>query len=84
MSLFYVYMLQSSRNRHYIGYTSNLSQRIAQHNRKHKGFTGTSEIWEIKCYAEFANKIEAMAFEKKLKELKNFRLAEKYINEKHG
>jgi len=47
MQSYFVYILRSDQKRHYIGYTSNLGQRIAQHNRSHKGFTATSEKWEI-------------------------------------
>ena len=79
MERYYVYILQSSKGRHYIGYTSNLPQRIAQHNRKHKGFTGATESWILDCALEFRNKSEAMRIEKYLKSLKDYRLAEEYI-----
>ena len=80
MNKYNVYILKSSRGRHYIGYTSNLSQRLDQHNRKHKGFTGTTEFWEIDCYLELADKPEAMRVEKYLKSLKDYRLAKEFIN----
>jgi len=80
MNRYFVYILQSNKNRHYIGYTSNLSQRISQHNRNHRGFTGTAEIWKVMCFAEFADKAEAMRNEKYLKSLKDYKLAEEYIN----
>jgi putative endonuclease len=38
---FIVYILFSeTKNRYYIGYTSNLEERIIRHNQKSKGFTG--------------------------------------------
>ncbi|MBI2416537.1 MAG: GIY-YIG nuclease family protein [Ignavibacteriales bacterium] len=37
--MFIVYLLQSTKERHYIGFTSNLQQRLSQHNRKHHGST---------------------------------------------
>ena len=77
MASYFVYILQSDNNRHYIGYTSNLKQRISQHNRKHKGFTGTKEKWEILMSYELADKKSAMELEKYLKSLKN---SEKAIN----
>ncbi|MCL5027680.1 MAG: GIY-YIG nuclease family protein, partial [Bacteroidetes bacterium] len=48
MPKYYVYILRSSGGRYYIGFTSNLTRRISQHNKKHKGFTGrSSETWEL-------------------------------------
>jgi predicted GIY-YIG superfamily endonuclease len=36
---YFVYILESNRPRHYIGFTSNLEERLIKHNSKHKGFT---------------------------------------------
>ncbi|MHB8581102.1 MAG: GIY-YIG nuclease family protein [Ignavibacteriaceae bacterium] len=79
MQKYFVYILQSNRNRRYIGYTSNLSQRLAQHNRKHKGFTGTNEIWEVLLSIELLYKNSAMKLEKYLKSLKNSTKAIEYL-----
>jgi putative endonuclease len=76
---YYVYILISNRNRFYIGYTSNLEQRIPQHNRKHKGFTGTKETWKLRISTECEDKIEAMELEKYLKSLKNSKKAIEYL-----
>ena len=76
---YYVYILKSNRNRSYIGYTSNLEQRIPQHNRKHKGFTGTREFWELRISTECQNESEAIKLEKYLKSLKNSKKAIKYL-----
>jgi putative endonuclease len=82
MQSYFVYILQSDKNRHYIGYTSNLSQRLAQHNRKHKGFTGTTEKWEVLLSFELPDKSSAMQTEKYLKSLKNYSKAIDYLKEK--
>jgi len=71
MSIYFVYILRSDKGRHYIGYTSNLPQRLSQHKRKHKGFTGTKESWEILISHEMPDKASAMKLEKYLKSLKN-------------
>ncbi len=76
---YFVYILKSDRQRHYIGYTSNLEQRIRQHNSKHKGFTGTSENWELIIYQDLEKKDDAIKLERKLKSFKNFRKAIEYI-----
>jgi len=77
---YYVYILKSNRNRHYIGSTSNLESRLYKHNHKHKGFTGTSESWEILKFVSCNNKEEAQKLERYLKSLKNFRKALEYID----
>ena len=76
---YFVYILESNCARHYIGFTSNLKERIIKHNSKHKGFTGTTEIWEVITYKEVASKVEAMQLEKKLKSFKNYRRAIAYL-----
>jgi putative endonuclease len=82
MDSYFVYILQSDKNRHYIGYTSNLPQRLAQHNRKHKGFTGTTEKWELLLSCEMPDKSRAMRLEKYLKSMKNYSKAVEYLKEK--
>ncbi|MFZ5948778.1 MAG: GIY-YIG nuclease family protein [Stygiobacter sp.] len=81
---YFVYILESNLKRHYIGYTSNLDQRIKQHNSKHKGFTGTSEKWEIIIYLELEKKDDAIKLESKLKSFKNYRKAIEYIEKLKG
>ena len=81
---YYVYILESNRSRHYIGFTSNLSSRIIKHNCKHKGFTVTSEIWKIILYKELAGKTEAIQLERKLKSFKDYRRAMRYLKKMEG
>jgi len=79
MQKYYVYILISNKSRRYIGYTSNLEQRLSQHNRKHHGFTGTDEVWQIEIVKECETKEEAMTLEKYLKSMKNARKAAAYL-----
>ncbi len=79
MQDYFVYILQSDKNRHYIGCTSNLEQRISQHNRKHKGFTGTTETWSVLISYKTVDKNSAMKLEKYLKSLKNWLKAKEYL-----
>jgi putative endonuclease len=80
MQSYFVYILRSDKGRHYIGYTSNLSQRLSQHNRKHKGFTGTkNESWELLHSLELIDKISAIELEKHLKSFKNSSKAIDYL-----
>ena len=83
MPNYFVYILQSAKDRHYIGYTSNLSQRILQHNRKHKGFTsGKNETWDLLLSMEFSDKISAMKMEQYIKSFKNSQKAIDYLKSK--
>ncbi|MRX68055.1 GIY-YIG nuclease family protein [Flavobacterium resistens] len=45
---FIVYILFSeSKNKFYIGFTSNLEERLIRHNQKSKGFTGNENDWKV-------------------------------------
>ena len=69
MNKFTVYALHSQKfNKIYIGYTSNLNQRLLSHNFKSKkGYTTKYRPWTI-IYTEIIHgKTEAMKREKQLK-----------------
>lgn len=77
---YHVYILKSTNNRHYIGYTSNLEKRIYQHNNKHHGFTNSiTEVWALMICREYPTKKEAMEVETKLKSFKNYQRAIRYL-----
>ena len=85
MQKYYEYILRSSGNRHYIGFTSNLPRRISQHNRRHKGLTGRkSEMWKLISCVELPDKLSAMTMEKHLKSLKNSSKAIEFLNNQKG
>ncbi len=67
--MFTVYVLYSAKHdKIYIGYTSNLEQRLLSHNELGtKGFTVKYRPWEIVFTETFATKAEAMRREKTLK-----------------
>lgn len=67
--MYYVYVLYSADyNKIYIGYTSNLSDRIMAHNEKAtKGYTVKFRPWIIAFHEEFTTKASAMRREKQLK-----------------
>ncbi len=69
---FIVYILYSStKNKFYIGYTSDLEERIIRHNQKSKGFTGNTNDWKIVYTETFLTKTEAIAREKQIKSWKS-------------
>ncbi len=66
--MYYVYVLISrSKEKLYIGYTSNLQQRVKQHNSKHKGYTN-NDIWDLVYYEAYYSEKDARQREQKLKQ----------------
>lgn len=67
----YVYVLKSRRfDKIYIGFTSNLNNRIETHNHlKNKGWTKSFMPWELIYYEEYTSKSkrDALKREKQLK-----------------
>ena len=69
---FIVYIIYSSlKNKFYIGFTSNLEERIIRHNQKSKGFTGNTNDWKIVYTERYATKLEAISREKQIKSWKS-------------
>lgn len=67
--MFTVYILYSEKYAiHYVGYTSNLNERIKSHNElATKGFTIKYRPWKLIYSDEFQTKSEAMKKEKYFK-----------------
>ena len=81
MTIWYVYILYSSTiNKYYIGFTSNLEQRLIQHNSKHKGFTSAAKDWEILYSEEYNEEQTARAREKQIKKWKSRQKIVELIN----
>ena len=68
-TMYTVYALYSTKyDKIYIGYTSNIEQRLAQHNLlSGKGYTVKYRPWQIIYSETYETKKEAMAREKQLK-----------------
>jgi len=65
---FSVYGLYSEKyDKHYYGYTSNLSARLISHNELGHGWTARYRPWKLIYKKDFGTKAEAMAHEKWLK-----------------
>lgn len=70
--LFFVYILYSlTKDKFYIGFTSNLEERIIRHNQKSKGFTGKINDWKMIYSEAYNTKSEALAREKQIKSWKS-------------
>jgi len=67
--MFKVYVLFSKKfNKIYVGYTSNIEQRLLSHNKlATKGYTIKFRPWEVIYFENFNSKSEAIKREKELK-----------------
>jgi putative endonuclease len=70
--MFTVYVLYSEKfNKIYVGYTSNMEQRLLSHNiLETKGYTLKYRPWKVIYTGVFSEKPEAMKREKQLKTAK--------------
>jgi putative endonuclease len=69
---FIVYIIYSStKDKFYIGFTSDLEERIIRHNQKSKGFTGNTNDWKIVYTENYTTKSEALLREKQIKSWKS-------------
>lgn len=65
----YAYILKSisEPSQTYIGYTSDLKQRLKDHNSGKSLHTSKYKPWKLEFYCAFNNKYKALEFEKYLK-----------------
>jgi putative endonuclease len=72
VEMFIVYALYSAKyDKIYIGYTSNIEQRLALHNSlSDKGYTTKYRPWIVVYQEQYSSKKEAMLREKQLKTAK--------------
>ena len=59
------------KNRYYIGFTSNLEERIIRHNQKSKGFTGNVNDWKVVYIEKYETKELAQQRELQIKSWKS-------------
>jgi putative endonuclease len=65
----YVYLLESlsAPDRHYVGVTSDLKDRLRRHNSGQVPHTSKYMPWRVKTYIAFTDEEQAHAFERYLK-----------------
>lgn len=71
METYTVYILYSaSLDKYYVGFTSDLEERIRKHNTNHKGFTGRDNgDWKLRWKEVYSSKSEAMFRERRINDL---------------
>ena len=77
----YVYILRSlsEPEKYYTGQTTNLKQRLTDHNAAKVLHTSKFVPWELKTYIAFSDEEQALAFEKYLKTASGRALAKKRL-----
>lgn len=67
--MYYVYLIKSINhpNQTYIGYTTNLKERLATHNSNGSAHTAKYSPWELIAYIGFKDRQSGLEFEKYLK-----------------
>ena len=70
--MFCVYIIESlSTSKWYYGYSQRPHERLKEHNGNHHHYTANKGPWKLIFLKSFENRLEAVAFEKKLKALRN-------------
>ena len=81
MNMFVVYILKSiSNSRYYIGMTSNIDQRLRDHNSGANRSTKNKGPWELIYTEVFDTKDEAFKRERKIKSYKGGQAFKRLIN----
>lgn len=81
MERWYIYILQSEKNgKYYIGYTSNVDERLKTHNQKMVRATKSGAPWKIIHTEEFQNRQEAYRRERQIKRYKSGEAFKKLID----
>ena len=80
MEKFYIYILYSAKlDKYYVGSTSDIDRRIAEHNRGKSTYTKPGLPWELVYTEEFPTKREAVYREMEIKKRKSRTYIEKII-----
>ncbi len=82
MKNFGVYILQSQKNRYYVGSTDNIARRLSEHNLGKVASTKNLIPWKIKVFIECVDLSEARSNEYRLKKYKRKDILEKVIKDK--
>lgn len=79
-SMFYTYILQSLKDKsYYIGSTSDLKNRLSEHNNGKAKYSSTKKLFKIAWYGGFKSKFKAQEFEKYLKSSSGFAFRNKHL-----
>ena len=79
--MYYVYLIQSESDpsQRYVGYTTNVAERILKHNEGGSPHTSKFRPWRLIAYFAFEDQKVAVAFEKYLKSGSGKAFANKHL-----
>jgi len=79
--LYYVYLIESvsAQGERYLGMTSDLKQRLPEHNAGKSSHTSKFRSWKLKTYIAFTDRAKAGAFERYLKSALGHAFARKHL-----
>lgn len=79
--MFYAYLIKSEKHpeQRYIGFTTNLKQRIHEHNSGMSPHTKKYRPWKLITYVAFSDKHAALDFESYLKKGSGYAFANKRL-----
>ena len=71
--MYHVYILESieKKDKLYIGYTTNVKQRLKSHNEGRSTYTARYRPWSMVYVESFASRLDAQKREKRLKKFDN-------------
>ena len=76
--MYYTYILKSKKNnKFYIGYTSNMDDRLNLHNSRYASSTKNSQPWELFYIEKYDQEAKAIEREKQIKSWKSRKMIEK-------
>lgn len=83
--MYFTYILQSLKDQSfYIGFTSNLEQRLKKHNNSSSGYTSTKKPWKIVYFESFDIESKARKRELAIKKKKSRKYIEYLISQWKG
>jgi putative endonuclease len=77
--MYYVYLIKSIKypDCTYVGYTTNLEERLSTHNAGGSVYTSDYKPWKLVAYMAFDEKSKAIEFEKYIKSGSGYAFAKK-------
>jgi putative endonuclease len=79
--VYYVYLIESlsAARERYVGITSNLEQRLREHNAGKSSHTSKFKPWKLTTYVALTDRVKAEAFERYLKSGSGHAFARKHL-----
>ena len=79
--LYYVYLIESfcAEGKRYLGMTTDLKQRLEQHNAGKSSHTSKFKPWKLRTYIAFTDRAKAEALERYLKSGSGHAFARKHL-----